>query len=200
MTVSGFGHRPSDHPLDRPRHQLQRLYRVGGEPSMREIARRTGHSISHATVHTVLRCAKTPNWGPLELVVEALDGNSEEFRRVWIAVRDMEDATRLDAHGLAGPDDSTERSATLAVQSRDVLAVNRLPDWGFEDRAAAAMTGSVRPDVAMHAYLTNELSQLRSAEDHAGARAVLAPVLTRYRSWRRSGLRRTVCFTRTCCR
>jgi hypothetical protein len=73
------------------RTRLKRLHRNDGEPSTREIAKRTGTAISHTTVHSTLRCLRTPQWGPLELVVEALRGDIEEFRRLWVAIRDAED-------------------------------------------------------------------------------------------------------------
>jgi class 3 adenylate cyclase len=84
-------------PIARLRTRLKRLYREAGEPSVREISKRTGRVISHTTVHVVLRCVKTPRWGQLELVVEALGGNADEFRSMWIAVRDAEDGLRADA-------------------------------------------------------------------------------------------------------
>jgi hypothetical protein len=72
--------------------RLRRLHRRDGEPSTREIARRAGRGvISHTTVAVVLRCARTPKWGQLELVVEALRGDPTEFHSLWVAARDAED-------------------------------------------------------------------------------------------------------------
>jgi hypothetical protein len=53
---------------------------------MRAIARSTG-ALSHDTVHRVLTGPTLPRWGPLELVVEALDGEVETFRALWISAR-----------------------------------------------------------------------------------------------------------------
>ena len=78
----GFGLMESAPPLTVLRDRLQRLYRTSGEPSTRELARRT-NAISHTTVHAVLRCFKTPTWGQLELVVEALGGRPGEFRQLF---------------------------------------------------------------------------------------------------------------------
>ena len=78
-------------PLAKLRNRLQRLYRHAGEPSTREVSRRTSKAISHTTVHGVLRCAKIPRWGQLELIVEALHGDIDEFRALWIMVRDAAD-------------------------------------------------------------------------------------------------------------
>ena len=77
-------------PLAQLRYRLQRLHRHNGEPSSREISRRAGKVISHTTVSGVLRCERNPRWGQLEAVVEALAGDLDEFRRLWIAVRDAE--------------------------------------------------------------------------------------------------------------
>jgi hypothetical protein len=65
---------------------LRDLHLRAGEPSMREIARRTC-ALSHDTVHRVLTHPELPRWGPLELVVEALGGDVESFRQLWISAR-----------------------------------------------------------------------------------------------------------------
>jgi predicted ATPase len=79
---------PASTELDVLRQHLQRLHRTAGEPSTREIAKRTHGGISHTTVAAVLRCAKNPRWGQVELVVEALGGDTEVFRPWWIAAQD----------------------------------------------------------------------------------------------------------------
>ncbi|MFI6347066.1 hypothetical protein [Streptomyces sp. NPDC050560] len=68
--------------------RMKRLHRESGEPSFRVISPRTGKAISHTTPGSVLRCESPPGWGPLELVVEALGGDVDEFRTLWTAVRD----------------------------------------------------------------------------------------------------------------
>lgn len=65
---------------------LRDLHLHAGEPSTRAIARRT-RALSHDTVHRVLTGPGLPTWGPLELVVEALDGDVQAFRLLWIAAR-----------------------------------------------------------------------------------------------------------------
>ncbi len=65
---------------------LRELYLQAGEPSMRTIARRTG-ALSRDTVHRVLIGPGLPRWGPLELVVEALGGDVETFRDLWVSAR-----------------------------------------------------------------------------------------------------------------
>ncbi|MGR3875546.1 WD40 repeat domain-containing protein [Streptomyces graminifolii] len=65
------------------RLRLQDLHRRAGKPSYRQLATRI-QALSHTTVHIVIRCERLPRWGNLELVVEALAGDVEEFRRLWL--------------------------------------------------------------------------------------------------------------------
>ena len=88
------------------RLRLQRLYRANGEPSSREVSRRTDRAVSHTTVNGLLKCSKTPRWSHLEVVVTALGGDVEEFRRLWVAVRDAEDPASSDAPGYPREPDS----------------------------------------------------------------------------------------------
>lgn len=66
---------------------LRELHLLADEPSMRTIARSTGHEISSDTVHRVLTGPDLPRWGPLELIVKALDGDVETFRGLWVSAR-----------------------------------------------------------------------------------------------------------------
>jgi hypothetical protein len=93
--------------LDLLRDRLRRLHLHAGKPSTREIARHIGSSaISHTTVHSVLRCARCPRWGNLELIVEALGGDIEEFRLIWMA---MQESSHLPA---AGHTEAAQRQST----------------------------------------------------------------------------------------
>lgn len=67
------------------------MYREAGEPATRLIAHQTHNAISHTTVAAVLRGDRLPRWGQLELVIEVLNGDREEFRRLWVAARDAAD-------------------------------------------------------------------------------------------------------------
>jgi tetratricopeptide (TPR) repeat protein len=97
--------------LARLRDRLRRLHLHSGSPSLREIQKRTSRGISHTTARAILRCEKLPGWGQLELLVEALGGEVEEFRRLWLAARD--------------PDSVSEPS------SPDPLAVAHTTDVAF---------------------------------------------------------------------
>ncbi len=89
-------------PLAVLRLSLQRLRREQGEPSLRKIAARTHGAISHATVSTVLAAETLPRWGQVEVVVEALDGDGEHFRKLWVAARDQQDLPAVVEDPLAG--------------------------------------------------------------------------------------------------
>jgi WD40 repeat protein len=88
--ASRGGNPDSSEPLADLRRRIQRLHITAGEPSARDIASRTGRAISHTTVLGVIRCARLPTWGQLEVVVEALRGDVESFRSSWVAVRDAQ--------------------------------------------------------------------------------------------------------------
>lgn len=125
----------SGDPLAVLRSRLQRLHRRDGEPSTREISRRTDRAISHTTVSLVLRCAKNPRWGQLELVVEALNGAIEEFRPLWVAVCDAADPRETAFGAETIPDTATEvvvppSSGKLAAIDRPLIAVLRRPGLG----------------------------------------------------------------------
>ncbi|WP_345566632.1 ATP-binding protein [Nonomuraea rosea] len=77
--------------LDDLRKQLKHLHRQAGEPSTRSIATRTNRQISHTTVHMVLQCRKLPRREQLDRVVEALGGDVQPFRELWVAIRDAQD-------------------------------------------------------------------------------------------------------------
>jgi tetratricopeptide (TPR) repeat protein len=62
---------------------LHELHHRSGWPSLRVLAREAG--CSHTTVSSVFSSARLPSWGVLELLVEAMGGNVEEFRRLWLA-------------------------------------------------------------------------------------------------------------------
>ena len=80
---------PTSDPLDELRLRLRELHIHAGSPSTRDIQRRIGTKvISHTTVASLLHCAKLPpRWGLLELLVEALDGDVDEVKKLWIIAR-----------------------------------------------------------------------------------------------------------------
>jgi hypothetical protein len=73
--------------------RLHDIHLAAGQPSVREIATGIGRGvISSSTIHNMFRGPRVPKWGFLELVVEALHGDTEEFLALWRAARLAEDA------------------------------------------------------------------------------------------------------------
>jgi tetratricopeptide (TPR) repeat protein len=63
--------------------QLHRLHHRAGWPSLRDMAREVG--CSHTTVSAAFSEPKVPRWGLLELIVETLGGDTDEFHEHWLA-------------------------------------------------------------------------------------------------------------------
>jgi tetratricopeptide (TPR) repeat protein len=62
---------------------LHDLHHRAGWPSLRTLARETG--VSHTTVSKVFSTPALPSWGTLELLVEAMGGDTDSFRDLWLA-------------------------------------------------------------------------------------------------------------------
>ncbi|GAA3950905.1 hypothetical protein [Actinoplanes auranticolor] len=122
-------------PAEPLRRRLKRLHREAGEPGTREIARRTGHRITYGTVATVLRCTAVPRWESLELVVRALYGDCEEFKALWIGIRESQDG----ASPAAAPELTVSDYFCYISQSKI-------------ERLHAAMDRTVPPDPGVDAF------------------------------------------------
>ncbi|MCW2739196.1 AAA family ATPase [Nocardioides sp.] len=62
---------------------LHDLHHRAGWPSLRTLARETG--VSHTTVSKAFSRPALPTWGTLELLVEAMGGDTGEFHALWLA-------------------------------------------------------------------------------------------------------------------
>jgi tetratricopeptide (TPR) repeat protein len=62
---------------------LHELHHRAGWPSLRTLAKAAG--CSHTTVSTVFSSSRLPAWGLVELLVEAMDGDTAAFRELWVA-------------------------------------------------------------------------------------------------------------------
>lgn len=89
---------------------LHELHHRAGWPSLRTLARCVG--CSHTTVSAVFSSPRLPSWGVLELLVEALDGDTAEFHRLWLS------ASGPAAGGPATRCRIAGRSAELAMVRR----------------------------------------------------------------------------------
>ncbi|MGH3712749.1 MAG: hypothetical protein ACRDT4_04715, partial [Micromonosporaceae bacterium] len=63
--------------------RLHALHHMAGWPSLRLMAKEIG--CSHTTVSVAFSEPRLPRWGLLELIVETLGGDTEEFHRLWLA-------------------------------------------------------------------------------------------------------------------
>jgi hypothetical protein len=104
-----------DGPVRRLFDELLRLYRLAGEPSTRTLAKAVG--FGHATVHVALRGPRVPRWGLLELLVEALGGDVDRFRQLWIDARDAEDP-QVRPHWTAGSAATSNEATRRAPAER----------------------------------------------------------------------------------
>lgn len=89
--------------------ELHGLHHRAGWPSLRALAARTG--VSHTTVSKVFSAPALPTWGTLELLVEAMDGDTGELHRLWLAATNPSDVGPAPAPGIAG-----RRSELAAVR------------------------------------------------------------------------------------
>lgn len=79
---------------------LHALHHHAGWPSLRVLARETG--VSHTTVSKVFSTPALPSWGTLELLVEAMGGDTTEFHDLWLAASTPTDGERPPATRIAG--------------------------------------------------------------------------------------------------
>ena len=61
---------------------LHDLHHRAGWPSLRTLARETG--VSHTTVSKTFSAPSLPSWGTVELLVEALGGDTATFHDLWL--------------------------------------------------------------------------------------------------------------------
>lgn len=89
---------------------LHDLHHQAGWPSLRTLARQTG--VSHTTVSKVFSTPVLPSWGILELLVQAMAGDTAPFHELWLAASAPTGQDHASAPRIAG------RRAELAVVRR----------------------------------------------------------------------------------
>ncbi|MFF8549951.1 hypothetical protein ACF07Z_24125 [Streptomyces albidoflavus] len=154
--------RPAPGPaLEHLRYRLLRLKRESGEPSLRVISRRTGDAVSRTTAGSVLNGVGLPRWGPLELVVEALGGDLDEFRELWVAARD--EASPLDLPTSLTMEREPEEATVVAELSLPEL---QAAEEDLQDQAATSgrREGEARSELLtaleVRADLADQLNEL----------------------------------------
>ncbi len=79
---------------------LHDLHHRAGWPSLRTLARQA--AVSHTTVSKAFSSAAIPAWGTLELIVEAMHGDTGSFHDLWLAATTPPDPTPLATPRIAG--------------------------------------------------------------------------------------------------
>ena len=122
--------------LRRLRTAIKELRLEVGDPSGRELARKSGGKISHTTVCAVLRCDVLPSWRNLKEVVRLLGGRIEPYKELWVAAQ----RAALPDHPLSTTEAEVE------------------PSWNVFDMAAVRDQLISKPHVLMR-----RLTELRFA-------------------------------------
>lgn len=91
-------------------HALHELHHDAGWPSLRTLARAA--ACSPTTVSAVFSSPRIPSWGILELLVESMGGDVEQFHRLWLAASTPAGARP----GATGPRIAGRRAELAAVR------------------------------------------------------------------------------------
>ncbi len=164
--------------------KLHQLYRRAGEPGSRQIARRTGKAISHATVCNVLSRPDKPawhNWANVEPIVLALGGDSDSIYDLWSRARDAEDSdTTPSTAGIPQTQALVDNALRLPLQvSRAVPQKLRQIARSAEQHAALDVSVTLmiweHPDLpVLMEWLVNVGDEVRSGADIAVLETPLA--------------------------
>ena len=79
---------------------LHELHHHAGWPSLRHLAADTG--VSHTTVSKAFSQPALPAWGHLELLVEAMHGDVDRFRELWVCASEPADTRPRSIPAIAG--------------------------------------------------------------------------------------------------
>jgi tetratricopeptide (TPR) repeat protein len=125
---------------------LHDLHHQAGWPSLREMAKEVG--CSHTTVSIAFSEPRVPRWGLLELIVEALGGETERFHKLWLVASTAE----------------KDRGGSQAPQAPVEVAASGPPSWEPPPR-------ELLPDVAGFTGRADQLAALDLLLDGAAAAA-----------------------------
>lgn len=96
---------------------LHDLHHRAGWPSLRTLAKQTG--VSHTTVSKALSSPGLPSWGTVELLVEAMGGDTSHFQALWVA-----------ASTPSTPSAADQLTACIAGRTSELAAVRRHLETG----------------------------------------------------------------------
>jgi hypothetical protein len=127
---------------------LHAQHHRAGRPSLRQMAAEVG--CSRTTISAAFSEPRLPRWGLLELIVETLDGDPEQFRSLWLAASAAPPATEAES----------PMAVTTYVAPHDLPApvtpyLGRAADLTHLDEALRAAQDGLTPKVL----------ELREADD-----------------------------------
>jgi tetratricopeptide (TPR) repeat protein len=97
-----------DGPVSTLFERLHDLHHEAGWPSLRDMARDIG--CSHTTISAAFSRPAVPRWGLLELIVEGLHGDTDEFHQLWL------DASQAGRSASTAPPVASPTTATVPRQ------------------------------------------------------------------------------------
>ncbi len=150
---------------------LHDLHHRAGWPSLRSLARETG--VSHTTVSHAFSSPRIPSWGTLELLVEAMDGDTTGFHDLWLAATTPHDDARPPTPRIAGrkPELTAVRrhlesgTGLLLVTGEAGIGKTRLVSTAVESSAPVVLTGHCLP-LSSEVPLLPVVDVLRQATTH----------------------------------
>ncbi|PKH37355.1 AAA ATPase domain-containing protein [Nocardioides alpinus] len=130
--------------------RLHELHHRAGWPSLRTLARET--AVSHTTVSKAFSRPALPSWGTLELLVEAMDGDTGVFHALWLAASTSAEGSRP-APRIAGRRTELDvvrhhlesGSGLLLVTGEAGIGKSTLVRAAADAAAAHVATGHCRP-------------------------------------------------------
>ena len=91
-----------------------------GRPSLRDLGRQVG--VSRTTVGAAFSEPRVPRWGVLELIVEALGGDIDEFHRLWLTATPSPGPGRRCRDGATDPSIRRRPAGTASGKSVGAIA------------------------------------------------------------------------------
>lgn len=154
---------------------LHDLHHRAGWPSLRTLARETG--VSHTTVSKVFSNPALPSWGTLELLVEAMAGDTSEFRDLWLAASTPATSAPAPAPRIAG-------------RRTELEAVRRHLETGTGLLLVTGEAGIGKSTLLRAAAASSDVLVARGNCLPLSSEVPLMPVIDAFRAARRAGRQR----------
>lgn len=78
---------------------VRALWLLNGQPSMRAVSLRSRGRISHTSVNQAINGIAFPRWNTVCVLIEALRGEPNEYRDLWLAENEAQELRRQAQHG-----------------------------------------------------------------------------------------------------